>query len=293
MAKAGLATAAVAGLVERARSKSRGPDAPERTKLRAGAPIIAAGLGGAALAGLYENNKATKQKTKQKERPKKKESSRSRSRSRARSGGDQTGDTGPLVEYGGEPIPTQDYYNRPRSRADSYYSDDSGARGDRRRGSPGSSTSSSPPRARLKERSQSRGRDSVDAAAAGAAAHEADQRRERRRAQRERRSEFLMIWSKRMNVTYHEQGKKRKEVRLLMAIHTRGDPTPKRLRLNKLLVNIQRSPSNSTIRTPITSRLHLLMCTLLGLLRTSPGLRVRITLTSLLPRCPPIATIPT
>ncbi|TKA70739.1 hypothetical protein B0A49_05453 [Cryomyces minteri] len=48
MAQAGLAAAAAAGLLERARSKSR-------------APIVASGLGAAALAGLYEKNKARKE----------------------------------------------------------------------------------------------------------------------------------------------------------------------------------------------------------------------------------------
>lgn len=229
IAKAGLATAAVAGLVERARSKSRGRDAPERSNIKIGAPIVAAGLGGAALAGLYESNKSKNQAKKSKNRSARdssSESPRSRSRSRGKSRSRSAASlnyqdpaavglasgavAGPLVEYGGAPIPADDIYARPRSRANSYYSD-AGARSGHRHGSPGSSNSGSPPprRARLKERSQSRGRDSVTAAAAGAAAAEADQRRERRRAQRERRSRLRLRKPYETNTDF-TQDKKRK-----------------------------------------------------------------------------------
>ncbi|KAF3051303.1 hypothetical protein E8E11_002658 [Didymella keratinophila] len=60
--KVGLASAAVAGLVERNRSKSRkrkGKRSPSR--IRQGVPIAAAGVAGAALTGLYENRKAKKE----------------------------------------------------------------------------------------------------------------------------------------------------------------------------------------------------------------------------------------
>ena len=61
--QAGLAGAAVAGLVERARSKSRGGGKRVRSKsrLRRGLPIAATGLGSAAVAGLYEKHPAGKE----------------------------------------------------------------------------------------------------------------------------------------------------------------------------------------------------------------------------------------
>ncbi|TKA78877.1 hypothetical protein B0A55_03806 [Friedmanniomyces simplex] len=59
MAQAGLATAAAAGIWDRVRSKSRGGRSQSRVKQAV--PIVASGLGGAALAGLYEKNKATKE----------------------------------------------------------------------------------------------------------------------------------------------------------------------------------------------------------------------------------------
>ncbi|KAB8346038.1 hypothetical protein FH972_023090 [Carpinus fangiana] len=179
IAGAGLASAAVAGLVERARSKSR--PGRSRSRLRTGLPIAAAGLGGAALAGLYENKKAKKSK----EHAHARSVSRSPSRDRSRSVGPEehsrevAGDDH-LIEYGGGSIAPD--FARPRSRADSYYSDYG-----RRRGSP-SSVESSPRRHR-----SSRGHGAEEGAAAGGmagiAAHEASKRRERKRAERERRRE--------------------------------------------------------------------------------------------------------
>ena len=63
IAQAGLSGAAVAGLVERARSKSRGGGKRDRSKsrLRQGLPIAATGLGSAAVAGLYEKKQAGKE----------------------------------------------------------------------------------------------------------------------------------------------------------------------------------------------------------------------------------------
>ncbi|KAF7578843.1 repeatdomain containing protein [Pyrenophora tritici-repentis] len=75
-AQVGLASAAVAGLVERRRSKSRkreGKRSP--SKARQGVPIAAAGLTGAAVTGLYEKHKAKKEA---------RAASRSKSRSRSR-----------------------------------------------------------------------------------------------------------------------------------------------------------------------------------------------------------------
>lgn len=153
IAGAGLASAAVAGIVEHVRNKSKGPGR-SKSKTRAAIPIAAAGLGGAALAGLYERNKEQKRERERQAR------SRSRSRSVARRGsptyeaarGDQN-----LIEY----------------RSGNYYE------GRNRRGS---SASISPAR-RL--RSRSRGAEDMDEAGQGAYA--AHQRRERRRAERAQR----------------------------------------------------------------------------------------------------------
>ena len=62
-AQAGIAGAAVASLVERARSKSRGRTDRSRSRIRRPmpVPVAAAGLGTAALAGLYEKNKAKRE----------------------------------------------------------------------------------------------------------------------------------------------------------------------------------------------------------------------------------------
>ena len=61
--QAGLSGAAVAGLVERARSKSRGGGKRDRSKsrIRQGLPITATSLGSAAIAGLYEKQQAGKE----------------------------------------------------------------------------------------------------------------------------------------------------------------------------------------------------------------------------------------
>jgi hypothetical protein len=59
MAKAGAATAAVAGIVEHFRNKSKKRDGSRsKSRIRTGAEIAAAGLAGAGVAGLYENRKA-------------------------------------------------------------------------------------------------------------------------------------------------------------------------------------------------------------------------------------------
>jgi len=147
--KAGLASAALAGLVDRARSKSR-PN-QKRSRSRALLPAVGAGLGGAALAGLYERKKNEKAA---KEAPRGRSATRSRSRTKSRSrrdrssGGDQN-----LVVYGGDPIPPGEEYARPRSRADSYYSQP----GDRQRGGSSSSSNSDTSR-RRRNRSRNRRR---------------------------------------------------------------------------------------------------------------------------------------
>ena len=205
IAQAGLAGAAVAGLVERARSKSRGPQkGRERAKsrVRTGLPIAAAGLGTAAIAGLYERSQANKNekqdeeeaKVLRKERKEARRRARSRTRSRSRSvpyEGSREADPG-LIEYGDQPVYTaggQDYYHRPASQQ-GYHSPDvlvpataAAAYGghrdrdrERRRGS-SSSGSDSRSKRRHRRRRSSSGSDSKnkrdrgkDIAAAGLAA---------------------------------------------------------------------------------------------------------------------------
>lgn len=125
IAEAGAAGAVVAGLIERARSKSRNRS---QSRVRQALPVVAAGLGSAALAGLYEKNKAKKEaEVVQKEERR----ARSRSRSRARSDAYYDGprdaavsDPG-LIEYGNGPMHGNnygpDYYGRP-APVDNYYS---------------------------------------------------------------------------------------------------------------------------------------------------------------------------
>ncbi|KAJ9192818.1 hypothetical protein DTO164E3_8169 [Paecilomyces variotii] len=214
MAEAGLAGAAVAGLIERHRSKSRsrrGERSRSRSKIRQALPVIAAGLGSAAVAGLYEKNKAKKEN--EEARPR-----RSRSRSRSRSGTypDATRDSGGLIEYGDRPvygnIPEADYYGRPPS-PDGYYSDAivpaatgaaayGASRHRRRHRSPSRDSlyssdapdSDRSPRRRHRHKhhsSRSRSRHLAEAAlAAAAGGFAADQyakKKERKRAEKERR----------------------------------------------------------------------------------------------------------
>ena len=70
IAQAGLAGAAVAGLVERARSKSRegGKRHRSKSRIRQDLPIAATGLGSAAIAGLYEKQQAGKEEEKSQRR---------------------------------------------------------------------------------------------------------------------------------------------------------------------------------------------------------------------------------
>ncbi|KAL9044670.1 MAG: hypothetical protein Q9214_002208, partial [Letrouitia sp. 1 TL-2023] len=110
IAQAGLAGAAVAGLVERARSKSRSGRGKSRSKsrVRQGLPIAAAGLGSAAIAGLYEKSQAGK-KEKEARKEARAERRKSKSRSRSRSvpfdGPRSASASDPnLIEYGDQPI---------------------------------------------------------------------------------------------------------------------------------------------------------------------------------------------
>lgn len=146
MAQAGLVGAAVAGLVERARSKSRNRDGRSRShnRLKTGIPIAAAGLGSAAIAGLYEKSQAkNQQKALDEAQAKEARRERRKSRERGPDGGapaimpyatpyavpyaGQPGaaasDPG-LIEYGEAPVYSsgqfQDYYGRPQSQAGYY-----------------------------------------------------------------------------------------------------------------------------------------------------------------------------
>ncbi|KAF1985502.1 hypothetical protein K402DRAFT_413330 [Aulographum hederae CBS 113979] len=184
VARAGLVGAALAGLAEHRRSKSRGRS---KSRLRTGVPIAAAGLGSAAVAGLYEKARARSEKKKDakegRSRSRSRSASRSRSRSRSvpherersRSKGDD--DRG-LIEYGGDPIYSNTVARRSPSR------DEPAEYRGRRRGSSASSTNGK------RHRSHSRGLGAAGAAGAaavaGVAAHEATKRRERKRAERER-----------------------------------------------------------------------------------------------------------
>lgn len=177
-AQVGLASAAVAGLVQHNRSKSRKREGKRsHSRLREGVPIAAAGVTGAAITGLYEKHKAKKEA---------REISKSRSRSRSRSVFDRltgrnrarrgsTASEPVLVEYGGDPI-----YTDPAARSRS--------RGRRRRGS--SSSSERRHGSRSRSRSKSRARSVAETAAvagvAGLAAHEAAKRRDRKKAEKER-----------------------------------------------------------------------------------------------------------
>ncbi|KAL8805069.1 MAG: hypothetical protein Q9182_002159 [Xanthomendoza sp. 2 TL-2023] len=224
IAQAGLAGAAVAGLVERARSKSRGGRGKCRSKsrVRTGLPIAAAGLGSAAIAGLYEKNQAGKKEKESRkearaERRKSRSMSRSQSRSRSAFDGPRsaTGASDPgLIEYGDQPVYSTggvpDFYNRPASQAgyreDAMVPITAAATGaaygaersrERRRGSSSSSGSDGGRRRRHRRkksasRSRSRTRDLAAAGlgAAGAAAalsqHE-KRKQQRKQEKRERR----------------------------------------------------------------------------------------------------------
>ncbi|TPR05943.1 Sugar (and other) transporter family protein [Aspergillus niger] len=184
MAEAGLAGAAVAGLVEKARSRSRSRRRESRSHsaIRKALPVVAAGLGTAAATGLYEKNKEKKEE----EESRRRERRRSRSRSRAPSEvyPDPTRDSPGLIEYGDHPVHGSippNYYGRPVS-PHGYYSDASdpvasGAAGHRRRRS-------------RHGKHRSRSRDLAEAALAatgvGYAAHKLSQRNERKKADRDR-----------------------------------------------------------------------------------------------------------
>ncbi|CAG8007875.1 unnamed protein product [Penicillium nalgiovense] len=117
---AGLAGAAVAGLVDKVRSRSRsrnGERSRSKSRLKQALPICGAGLATAAATGLYENRKCQKDEKDGISRGQ----HRSRSRSRAPSQvyPDPSRDSAGLVEYGNDAvtgsIPAKHYYRQPVS----------------------------------------------------------------------------------------------------------------------------------------------------------------------------------
>ena len=223
IAQAGLAGAAVAGLVERARSKSRGGGKRDRSKsrIRQGLPIAATALGSAAVAGLYEKQQAgKKEKEARREERAARRSARSRSRSQHYEGSREMPAQGDpaLIEYGQDPFVNQggvpDFYNRPASQQ-GYYNNTEDAmvpaaaagaaygaqaqrdadRGQRQRSmSSGSDDGRRRRRNRRHKsgsRSRSRSRNATTAAlaagAAGLAASEHEKRKQRKREKKEER----------------------------------------------------------------------------------------------------------
>ncbi|KAJ5788164.1 hypothetical protein N7457_003154 [Penicillium paradoxum] len=199
MAGAGLAGAAVAGLVEKARSHSRsrkGERSRSHSRIRQALPIVGAGLATAAATGLYEKKKAEKDEKDGSSRGR----HRSRSHSRAPSSSypDPSRDSAGLIEYGNDPvagsIPAEHYYGQPggpyyntqqaysprrqprsrsRSRARYSSSSDSDREGRRRRS----------------QKHRSRSRDLAGAALGatglGYAAHKLNERRKSKERERE------------------------------------------------------------------------------------------------------------
>ncbi|KAL5336174.1 hypothetical protein BJX70DRAFT_400828 [Aspergillus crustosus] len=215
MAEAGLAGAAVAGLVERARSHSRKRSSRSRSKsrIRKALPVVAAGLGSAVAANVWDKQKEKKKEAE--EEPRRKERRRSKSRGRGPSEiyPDPSRDSAGLIEYGDHPvhgsIPAANYYGRPVS-SQGYHTDasdrvtrdagfNSGHRGrtrsrsrSRARFSSGSpdSIDENRRRRRSRHRHRSRSRDLAGAALAatgvGYAAHKYSQHRDRQRDDRDR-----------------------------------------------------------------------------------------------------------
>lgn len=165
IAQAGLATAAAAAVVERVRSKSRGGRHKDQSRFHQGVPIVAAGLGGAALAGLYEKNKANKEAKRDAIIQDEMNRGRRGSRSRSRSLGPNARFDDQGYGYGNDPV----YRDAPR---DVYSDEDQPGQYRRRGGSAGSS-----PDNRYRRRSRSRNdrgmaEAGAAAGAAGVAAHD-------------------------------------------------------------------------------------------------------------------------
>lgn len=222
IAQAGLASAAVAGLVERAQSKSRSRGkSRSKSRVRQGLEVAGAGLGGAALAGIYEKNQAKKaekeEESGRRERTKRR-GSRSRSRSVPYDGYRDASASDPgLIEYGDQPVYSTggvpDFYNRPASQAGFYGAPNeamvpaltagptnNGSRNRDRRREISSSGSDSGRRRRHRRnknesRSHSRTRDlataGLAAGAAGIAASQHEKRKQRRKEEKRERRRTL------------------------------------------------------------------------------------------------------
>lgn len=217
IAGAGAVGAAAAALIERARSRSRarsGERERSKSRVRQGIPIVAAGLGTAALAGLYEKNKAKREAEQIQAEQKKASRGRSRNSSRGRpeayyddsvnKSATTLNDPG-LIEYGYGPMAGNNYgpgyYGRPppqepysnavvpaersaRSRSRSMSRDRRGRR---------SMSLSSGSDAGRKNRRRSRDGLSTEAAAAigaGAAAGEHERRKAEKKDRKNRRREL-------------------------------------------------------------------------------------------------------
>ncbi|KAJ5920976.1 hypothetical protein N7466_009302 [Penicillium verhagenii] len=200
IAGAGLAGAAVAGLVEHHRSKSRSRKGERsHSRLRQALPVLAAGLGTAAATGIWEKRKAEKEGKESKSRG----TSRSgRSRSRGAPDAaypDPTRDSAGLIEYGRDPvtgsIPAEHYYGAPAGADVAYYSDEGQYNGrrsrsrSRSRGVRDNDSSSGSESRRRHRKHRSRSRDIAGAALGagglGYVAHKYSQSRERKKAEQE------------------------------------------------------------------------------------------------------------
>ncbi|KAH8586651.1 hypothetical protein B0O99DRAFT_695285 [Bisporella sp. PMI_857] len=197
IAKAGAATAAVAGVVNHFRNKSKSRNGERsKSRIRTGAEIAGAGLAGAAVAGLYENRKAKEEADIEETRIRKeRRKSKSRNRDRSLGGYSEPDPELGMVQYGTDPVYTHSQTTTYGRGYEPYDPALTGAgagaayghareRGHRRRDSSSSSDDHG------RSRSRSRVRDFATAGiATGAAAigvNEYKKRKERKEAERER-----------------------------------------------------------------------------------------------------------
>lgn len=194
IAKAGAATAVVAGIVNHVRSKSRRRNGERsKSRIRTGAGIVGSGLAGAAVAGLYENRKSKEEAARDEDHLRRKSRSRSRrsrrSRSRARSVGaySDPGVVDPgqgMVEYGAQPvykeITTTKVYDEPTT-------DGSSRRRSRRRRHSSSDGETTRSRSRSRMRNIAAGVGGTAAAAIGVNQYQRRKEKKERERERERR----------------------------------------------------------------------------------------------------------
>ncbi|PBP19994.1 hypothetical protein BUE80_DR009189 [Diplocarpon rosae] len=184
IAKAGAATAAVAGVVEHFRNKSRKRGGSRsKSRIRTGAEIAGAGLAGAAVAGLYENRKAKDDREVETEDDRR---SRRRSRSRARSIGTYSElgvdpELG-MVQYGTEPV----YSHQQTATYQRGYGDPAAAYGATRSRSRRRHSSSSRSRRRSRSRSRSVAKVAAGTAAAAIGINKYKKRKDKKETERER-----------------------------------------------------------------------------------------------------------